>query len=192
MGGVVFPPCWLFSLKHPSTRACCWAGPGLSAKMSTSGTAHANDYSLGPLSPVSLPPQWATDDPSLPRRPPRPTGGSGPDSYGVSALSWVPVHVKPCVCPPRVESLFPQVLWSSCTQAPLSFKTKSSGGHSSQCQTPRLGSLMWGSEVSLLWENLCDIIIFQFVCHPPCVYGIWLYCESAPPTISLWLLHLCM
>ena len=31
------------------------------------------------------------------------------------------------------------------------------------CQTPRPGSLMWGSELSLLWDNLCTIIILQFV-----------------------------
>ena len=78
---------------------------------------------------------------------------------GVTALPWVPVHVKTCACPARVESLFPPVLWSSCTQAPLTSKAKCSGGSSSQCQTPRLGSLKWGSELSLLWENLCDIII---------------------------------
>ena len=32
---------------------------------------------------------------------------------------------------------------------------------------PQLGSLLVGSEPSLLWENLCDITIFQFVSHPP-------------------------
>ena len=40
---------------------------------------------------------------------------------------------------------------------------------------------MWGSELWLLWENVCGIIIFQFV-HSLCsVYGIWflswLYCS---------------
>ena len=33
------------------------------------------------------------------------------------------------------------------------------------CQTPRPGSLMWGSELLLLWDNLCTIIILQFVGH---------------------------
>ena len=41
---------------------------------------------------------------------------------------------------------------------------------------------MWGSELTLLWENLCDIIILQVVGHPPSGYGIWFYCKSAPPT----------
>ena len=105
--------------------------------------------------------------PASPGEPPRPAGRSGPGSYGVTALPWVPVHMKPCVHPPRVESLFPPVVWSSCTQVPLAFKPKCSEGSSSQCQTPRLESLTWGSDLSLLWENLCDIIIFQLlVSHP--------------------------
>ena len=95
-----------------------------------------------------------------------------------------PVHVKSCVHPPRVESLFPPVLWSSCTQALLAFKVKCSGGSSSWCQTLRMGSLTWGSELSLLWGNLCDIIIFQFVCHPPAGMGFD-YITKAPLLLSL-------
>ena len=41
--------------------------------------------------------------------PPRPAVRSSPGSYGVTALPWVPVHVKLCVHPPRVESLCPPV-----------------------------------------------------------------------------------
>jgi len=29
-----------------------------------------------------------------------------------------------------------------------------------------MGSLTWGSELSLLWENVCDIIILQLVGCP--------------------------
>ena len=60
--------------------------------------------------------------------PARPLVRSSPGSYGGIALCWVPMHVKPCVRPPRVESLFLPVLWSSCTQDPLAFKAKCSGG----------------------------------------------------------------
>ena len=56
---------------------------------------------------------------------------------------WDPVYTGPCVHPPRVESLFPPVLWSSCSQALLAFKAKCFGVLFSQCQTPRLGSLAW-------------------------------------------------
>ena len=48
----------------------------------------------------------------------------------------------------------------------------------------------WDSELSLLWENLWNTIIFSFVGHSPGRYGIWLYHKSAPPTILLWLLCL--
>ena len=53
-------------------------------------------------------------------------------------------------------------------------------GASSWYWTPRLGSLMWGSELSLLWENLRDIIILQFVGCPPRGYEVWLFCKCAP------------
>ena len=96
-----------------------------------------------------------------------------------------------CVCPPRVESLFPPVLSESCNQIPLAFKFWFSRNSSSRCQTPRLGSLTWGSEPSLQWVDFCGISVLQFVSHPPSSYGIWFYCDCAPPTISLWLL-LCL
>ena len=56
---------------------------------------------------------------------------------------------------------------------------------------PRLGSLTWGSEPSLQWVDFCRIIVLWFVSHPPSVYEICFYCDSAPPTVSLWLL-LCL
>ena len=73
-----------------------------------------------------------------------------------------PMHVKSRVHPLRVES--PPVLWSSCTgggpPGPQN-NTQCSGGSCSWCRTHRLEKLMWGSELSLLWEKLCCIIIFQ-------------------------------
>ena len=96
-----------------------------------------------------------------------------------------------CVCPPRAESLFSPVLSKSCCQILLAFKVWVSGNSSSHFRTPWLGSLMWCSEPSLQWVDFCDIIVLQFVSHPPSVYGIWLYCDCAPPTVSLQLL-LCL
>ena len=101
---------------------------------------------------------------------------------------WVQVHVRICVHPPTMKSLLPPVLWGSWNQTPLAFKATCSGGSYSQCWTHRLGCLTWGSELSQLWENFCNIIILQFVAHPPEWYGIWLYHLCAPPTISLWFL----
>ena len=98
-----------------------------------------------------------------------------------------------CVCPPRVEPLFPPVLSKSYNQIPLVFKVWFSRNSSSRCQAPRLGSLTCGSKPSLQWVDFCGISVLQSVSHPPSSYGIWFYCDSAPPTISLWLLLcLCM
>ena len=96
-----------------------------------------------------------------------------------------------CVWPPRVQSLFPPVLSKSCNQFPLGFKVWFSRNSSSHCQTPRFGSLTWGSEPSLQWVDFCGISVLQSVSHPPTSYGIWFYCDCTPPTVSLWLL-LCL
>ena len=77
------------------------------------------------------------------------------------------------------------------SQTPLAFQARFSGGSSSCCLTPRLGSLTWGPGVLLLWENFCGIIIFQFVVCPPGGYGICFYRDCAPPIVLLWLL-LCL
>ena len=97
------------------------------------------------------------------------------------------VHTT-CVCPPKVESLFPPVLSKSCSQIPLAFEVWFSGNSSSHCHTPRLGSLAWDSEPSLQWVDFCGVTVLQFVSHPPSSYGIWFYCDCVPPTISLRLL----
>ena len=96
-----------------------------------------------------------------------------------------------CVCPPRVQSLFPPVLSKSCNQIPLAFKVWFSRNSSFHCRTRRLGSLMSGSEPSLQWVDFYGIGVLQSVSHPPSSYGIWFYCDCTPPTISLWLL-LCL
>ena len=97
-----------------------------------------------------LPSQQATFTPVFPGCPPRTAVRFDPDSYGDLALPWDPVHVKVCVHLLRMGSPFPPVLWSSCAQAPLAFKARCSRGSFSRCQIPARGSLMWGSELSLL------------------------------------------
>ena len=93
-----------------------------------------------------------------------------------------------CVCPLRMESLFPLVLPKFYNQLPLAFKVWFSKNSSSLCQTSRLGGLTCGSEPSVQWVDFCGIIVLQFVSHPPSSYGIWFYCDCPPPTMSLWLL----
>ena len=66
------------------------------------------------------------------------------------------ICMRACVHIPRVEFLFPQVLWNSCNQSPLAFKARFPGGFYPCCQTSRLGMLSWHSELSRLWEHFCD------------------------------------
>lgn len=87
----------------------------------------------------------------------------------------MPVHEKP----PGEETDFfspVELLQSSSTKC----KAKFFGGSSSWCQTSRLGNMTWGSELSFLWENLYDIVIFQFVGHSPSGYEICLCCKKSP------------
>ena len=186
MDGAGFPPCWLFGLRRPNTGAYPGSLVGL---MTDSGRAHAKEYFPELLLPMSLSPRWNRATPRLCRRP------SNTSRYVWFSLPWVhcsfpmvPMRTLLCVCPPRVESLFPPVLSKSYNQIPLAFKVWFSRNSSSRCRTPRLGSLMWGSELSLQWVDFCGISVLQSVSHPPNSYGIWFYCDWAPPTISLWLL----
>ena len=96
-------------------------------------------------------------------------GGFSSVSCGVIAP-----FLRFCLCPPGGESLYPPVLWQSYTQILLDFKSRFPGNSQSLCQIPRLRSLMWDSEPSQKWENSFGIIIFQFMGHPACGYGIWI------------------
>ena len=50
---------------------------------------------------------------------------------------------------------------------------------------PGWGGLTWGSELSLLWEKLWNVVILQLVGCLPGEYRIWEYCKSNPPTSLL-------
>ena len=131
------------------------------------------------------PPTSAGDPPTL-------AGRSGSVSYGVSASSpWVLMCTLLCVCPPRVDFLFPPDLLKSCNEIPLVFKVWFSRNSSSHWQTPRLGSLMWGSEPSLQWVDFCGIIVLQFVSPTQPLWDLillWLrpsYCLTVDSPLSL-------
>ena len=177
---ILLPLCLLFGLRHPSTGVCRLLGrAGLDAKMTASSIAHTSEYSPCPLPPLSLFPQ---PTPTSPGEDPRLAVSSGPSSYGVTALPQVPVYVYSksgiSVSPIIMEILH----WS-----PTGLQAKCSRDLSI-CKTPRLGTLNLASELSLLWEKLCDIITFQFVGCPPGRYEIWLYHTHSPTPVSLWLL----
>ena len=95
-------------------------------------------------------------------------GSFGSVSCGVTApLFWILVHTKFWLCPSRLESLFPPVLWKSYNQIPLAFKVRFPGDSESLYQIPGLGSLTWGSETSQQCENFFGFIVLQSVGHPP-------------------------
>ena len=163
-------------------------GPGLSTKVLASRRAHADEYSSVGAPPVSL----SQNKLQLPSRlPPQETLQ---DLQVVMArvmkalLSLVPVCVRPWTCPPRVESLFSPVLWSSCTQTSLPFKAKYSGGSLLPMSDPQawepdmgprtlipVGELQWYKLFSRLWvadpgEGVWDLIILQV--HAPTM-SLW-------------------
>ena len=173
MGGAGFPPFRLFGQRRSNTEAYLGSLVGL---MVDSGRAHAKEYFPELLLPVSLSPQWATAFPHFCWRPSN-TGRQVWFSllWGHFSFPCIPMCTLLCVCPPRVESLFPPVLSKSCNQIPLAFKVWFSRNSSSRCWTPRLGSVTWGSDPSLQWVDFCGISVLQFVSHTPSSYGIRFY-----------------
>ena len=114
MGGGEFPPCGCLA----------WGNPALEPRGSLLGLmvdsmrAHAKEYFPELLLPVSFSPWWCTATPSASAGdPPSLACRSGSVSYGITAPSpWVLMHTLLCVCPPRVESMFPPGLLKSCNQ----------------------------------------------------------------------------
>lgn len=116
--------------------------------------------------------------PASPGDPPRPEGRSRPASYEVTAFALYP---------------------SACETLCASFKSgvSVSASHVELLQSSLTGfqnqmlwvlllpmpveSLMWNSELLLLWGSFYDIMIFQFVGLPE----IWLSYECASPSVSL-------
>ena len=72
--------------------------------------------------------------------------------------------------PLRVKSHFPQSFGSPNIKSHWPSKPDTLGVPFPGSGIPRLGSLMWASEPSLMWGKYCIIIILQFVHCPP---GAW-------------------
>ena len=146
---------WPEESQHEPKR--CSVGPSLGPNCSSWMSAPTKSSSRGTLPDISTtsfyePRERATAAPSSPGDPLRPEGRSGPG-------------MRPCVCPPRVESLSPLLLWNSCAQARL-------WGLLLPMPDPPGWGAWCGAQLSLLWENFCDLIVFQFVRHPPVGYEI--------------------
>ena len=124
--------------------------------------------------------------PAYPGDSPRPAGGSDPGSFQITASDLGLRACEICVHPLRVES----ISYSSLHPLKVSttgLQSKHSGGWFSWCRTPRLGRIMWGSEPSLLWENLCNCNYPPLVGHQP--LGMVLdYTTSLPLLPASWFL----
>ena len=112
VGGSLSPPSLSFDLKCPPALgpAGCSVGPGLGAKMSASRGAHTDECSLIGPSPVPMSPGRPNLLPESPGDSSRPTGRSGPGSHQMMAFPLVLVHVRFCVHPLKVKSIFPNPL----------------------------------------------------------------------------------
>lgn len=160
MGGAMVPPYWLFlAWDVPALKDVgFWVGLGLHAKTVTSGRAHTHEYSLGLPPPVSLPlvshrqPLYSQEtlqymQVGLAQATMKSLLWPGSELYASSKsrVSVPPSSVELLHLSPN--GLPSQMLWRS----------------SFWCQTSRLRRLKWCSENAILWKNLCDKIIFQFV-----------------------------
>lgn len=81
-------------------------------------------------------------------------------------------HKIPCVSSKSGVSFSPG-LWKPCSQISLTVKIRFFAD-SSCCPTCRLGRLLWGSALSLQWENLC-VQLFPILCVTQSV-GVGLDC----------------
>ena len=152
MGGLCSFPvdclAWGLPALEPTS---CRVGPGLGANVPSKMSAFRWVFPDMFATSFYVQIENQSHPPTFPGDPPRPAVRSGPGSYEVTAFSLGPAaHEALCAPSKSGVSTFPSP-WSSCDQAPLAFKAKCSAGSSSWCQTPRLGSLTWGSELSLLW-----------------------------------------
>ena len=117
------------------------------------------------------------------------TGGPPPLAVSFGSVScvvtapllWVLLCAKFCLCPPRLESLFPPVLWKSYNQIALALNARFPGN------SP-------GWEAWYGAQNFFGIIVLQSVGHPPGGYGILFYFDCTPPTVLdltfVWMLAL--
>ena len=99
--------------------------------------------------------------PASPGDPPRLVGRSSPSSYGVTVLGWVPVYVKPCGLPPRVESLFPPVCGTPVLKYP-GLQSQMLWGFLLLMQDPHTGEADVGFRTLILLGEPLQYI-FQFV-----------------------------
>ena len=167
MGGAIFQ-----FIIWPRASQPWWVGPHFS-KMATSTGIHTDDYSwdLCLQCPSS---QQAKVTPCFPRRSSKnhrqvwlPFLWSLCFVLGPSAHKSLcaPLKSGVSISPSPMELLHTSLTGPQCQML-------GGGGSSSQCQIPRCGNLIWGSELSLQWVSLCDTVTFQSMGCPPGEYSV--------------------
>ena len=168
-----------FVPRHPSTGVCVgwvlkWQPPGELTLVSIPWGSHH----------LCLLPLWVTTNSASSGDPLRLTGRSSPNFYGITAFPWFQ-------CPWNLVWNFQE--WISVSPSLVELlHSNLSGLQSQMLPVPYPLSREPDMKLSTLApvEEPLHIIIFQFVCHPPSGYGIWLFCEGAPLTVFLFLLCL--
>ena len=139
--------------------------------MADSGRAHAKEYFPELLLPVSLSPDEPQSPPTSAGDPPKLAGRSVSVSpWGHGSFVWVPMHTLLCVCPPRVESLFPQSCQSPAVKSQQPSKSDSLGIPPPVARPPG-----WEPDVELRTFTPVGGLLW-YTCSP--------VCES--PTQQLW------
>ena len=159
MLGTVFPLCWCIGLacSNPGAfkllgRARSWWEHGSLQEVSCQWVLPRTTATT-----VSVPTESQSHTLTSPGAPLRPACRSHPVSYEVSAFSLrCSAYETLCVPSKRGKLLLPSVLWSSYDQALLAFKAILWRRILSVLD-PQTVELRWGSELSLLWKNLCGI-----------------------------------
>ena len=161
MDGVALPHCWLFGLRRPSPGVCRlygWVNGELQEGLCQGGLSQPDAAYTPTL-------WWAPASPRFHRRPSNTRGSFGFVFCGVTApLLWVLLHARFFLYPPRLESVFPPVLWKSYNQIPLAFKARFPGDP--QAGKPDMGFRTYTTMGELLWYY------FSPICGSP-TDGLW-------------------
>ena len=156
MGGVPILPCWLFGLRCSITGTYRLLGAAKSLYQNDSFQRSSHQWVLPVTSVLVLTVSHNCLLASL-KDPSRPGSKPGPGSYKATAIS-LNASAHETSCTPSKSFYFSQSCGVPAIQPHCPSKPSTLGREStSQQEILRLESLTRGSELSLLWENLCDI-----------------------------------
>lgn len=153
VGGAMFPPCSLFDLRHPITGAFRLLDGARSGFQNGNLQESTQQWiSLGLPPSVSCPHSEQQLNPASRGDPPWLVARPGPGSLYTWKFVWSLLEYSLC---------FLQFCGFFALMCHWPSRPNALGGSSSQRRILRLQGLTWGSELSHLWDNLWDVIIFH-------------------------------